>query len=96
MGFGVRLRGTDHGSGSTVYTAERAGNKEAARYTVRVSYRSDRGHSASSIGEVVWRWLSEPDSRWTMVQRITPEHALVSADAARRWEAAMRRAYNLS
>ncbi len=96
MGFGVRLRGTDHDSGSTVYVAERPDNEDAARYTVRVSYRSDRGHSASSIGEVVWRWLSEPDSRWTMVQRITPEHAFVSADAARRFEAAMRRAYNLS
>jgi hypothetical protein len=92
MGYEVRLLGTDHKSTSTVYSAVLA----AERYLVRVSYFSDKGVSASSVSEVVWHWLRQPDSRWTMVQRIVPEHPAIDPVSTGLWESAMRRAFNLS
>ena len=92
MGYSVRLLGTDHQSSSTVYSAVLG----AERYTVRVSYFSDKGVSASSVSEVVWHWLRQPGSQWTMVQRIVPEHPAIDPVSTRLWESAMHRAFNLS
>jgi len=78
MGYDVRLLGTDHTRATTVYVAEKhaptpksamssADDVTApARYEVHVSYRSSDGEVASSISEVVWRWIlrsvrSSPD-----------------------------------
>ena len=107
MGYQVRLLGTDHTSSSTLYQAQRAraggeggGQSEAdhspASYLVRVSYISDHGVVASSVSEVVWHWLRQPDSVWTMVQRIVPEHPAIDPRSTDLWESAMRRAFNLS
>jgi exosortase/archaeosortase family protein len=97
MGYAVRLLGTDHETNSTVYVAERfPAGEPPERYTVRVSYRSSQGDVATSIAEVVWRWLHTPTTRWTMVQRIVPDHPAINLEAASRFESAMRRAFNLS
>ena len=95
MGFDVALIGTDHTTTSTLYRASRRTEHAHEHYLVRVSYQSDGGEMASSIAEVVWRWLRAPGSRWTMIQRIEPSRS--SADrGARRWEAAIRRAFNFA
>jgi len=93
MGYDVRLIGTDHATGSTLYRAGRAGGQG---YLVRVSYLSSTGQTATSIAEVVWLWLRAPARRWTMVQRIIPLHPDVEPATAAEWDAAMRRAFNLS
>jgi exosortase/archaeosortase family protein len=101
MGYQVNLLGTDHKTVSTVYQAERALNagefgNNPVSYLVRVSYFSNRGVIASSVSEVVWHWLRQPDSKWTMVQRIVPQHPAIDTESAELWESAMRRAFNLS
>jgi len=104
LGYRVRLVGTDHDARSTVYVAERPhadvdahGNGDAdERYLVRVSYVSSTGEVASSIAEVVWLWLHAPGSRWTMVQRVLPQSPDIEPRTAAEWDAAMRRAFNLS
>ena len=95
-GYHVELLGTDHQTATTVYRAHRPGQPQHA-YLVRVSYIASDGALATSVGEVVWRWLHNPASRWTMVQRLTPEAAAFARDSdARTWDTAVRRAFNLS
>ncbi len=104
-GFDVRLLGTDHATGSTLYRAQ-APQHHAPAYLVRVSYISNHGERASSVAEVVWRWLRQPQSRWTMVQRVVPEakEFVIGASAwhqpalhplANEWDLAVRRAFNI-
>ena len=87
-GFEVTLVGTDHPNRSTVY---RALHDELGEYFLLVSYLSADGDVATSISEVVWRWLQRP-SAWTMVQRIIPAHALPKSEA---WDMSIRRAFNV-
>lgn len=89
-GFEVQLLGTDHVNRATLYRAE-SSDTDAYSYWVRVSYISDAGVLASSVSEVIWHWLRQPQSRWTMVQRIAP--TLVKD--THEWELAVRRAFNL-
>jgi exosortase/archaeosortase family protein len=100
LGYRVQLVGTDHRARSTVYVAERpsvdARGKREERYLVRVSYVSSTGQVASSIAEVVWLWLHAPGSRWTMIQRVLPQSPDIEPRTAAEWDAAMRRAFNLS
>jgi hypothetical protein len=95
MGYRVKLLGTDHESAATVYEATRIQDGELERFRVSVSYLADDGRTATNISEVVWRWASAPGQRWTMIQRIAPD-PLVDATTHNRWEAAMRRAFNLT
>ncbi len=89
-GYDVELVGTDHTSGTTVY---RVSNAEVAqdKYTVHVSYVSAHGELATSVSEVVWRWLGTPGTRWTMVQRILPD-GVMETEA---YDASVRRAFNI-
>lgn len=103
MGYAVSLLGTDHAANSTVYLATRTdpsvpleSGHDPERYRVRVSYQSSAGRVASSVSEVVWHWLREPASTWTMVQRIVPEHLDMDASAATEWEHAIQRAFDLT
>jgi exosortase/archaeosortase family protein len=41
-------------------------------WRVEASFVSDRGEAATSVSEVVWRWLEEPDTTWSLIERITP------------------------
>lgn len=63
------------------------------RWRVSVTYVSERSQVATSVAEAVWRWLREPGTAWTMVQRIVPWEAPVSA--VDDWEAAALRALDL-
>lgn len=96
LGYRVRLVGTDHAGRSTVYVAEQARGNGDERYLVRVSYLSSTGQVASSIAEVVWLWLHAPGTRWTMIQRVLPQTPDIEPRTAAEWDAAMRRAFNLS
>ena len=33
---------------------------------------NDRGEAATSVSEVVWRWTSDPEATWSLIERITP------------------------
>jgi hypothetical protein len=72
----------------------RSVDPDGAAHAVRVSFVSASGQVATSVSEVVWRWLSAPDEAWTMVQRIAPESS--AGSAFERWDAAVARAYNLN
>ncbi len=91
-GLDAHLLGTDHEAGETVYRASDA----ARSYLVRVAYRSAEGVQAASVAEVVWHWLRQPGSTWTMVQQVIPEDAGLDAGSTARWQAAVRRAFNLT
>jgi hypothetical protein len=41
-------------------------------WRIDVSFVSARGHSAASVSEAIWYWLTDAASAWTMVQRVTP------------------------
>ena len=45
---------------------------DGARYRVEASFLGPDGTSASSVSEVVWRWLEAPGSSWALVERISP------------------------
>ncbi len=41
-------------------------------WRIEASFVSDRGEVATSMSEVVWRWLEQPDAAWSLIERITP------------------------
>ncbi|MCP4037816.1 MAG: exosortase T [bacterium] len=41
-------------------------------WRVEASFTSDTGERASSVSQVVWRWLAQPDATWSLVERISP------------------------
>ncbi|MEM7079290.1 MAG: exosortase T [Pseudomonadota bacterium] len=71
----------------------RAEHPELGAFAVFVSYRSDSGQLAMSIGEAVWLWLQNPGSRWTMIQRVIPDE--MAAPEVETWHAAIRRRFDL-
>ncbi|MFP4599269.1 MAG: exosortase T [Persicimonas sp.] len=90
-GFDVELRGV---SGQALPGATYlAGAPDGSRWRVVVTYVSDRGEVATSISEVVWRWLKDTDTTWTAVERFHP------ADApyweAEAFDAAVARAFDI-
>ena len=92
VGFDVRFVGTNHETSTSVYRARR-GSEE---YLVSVSYQAADTRLASSVAEVVWHWMHEPGQRWTMIQRIEPLSPNIDPLTTRRWQAAIRRAFNLA
>lgn len=92
MGYQVVLLGTDHATSSTIYQAERG----TQAYRVHVTYQAANQQLASSIGEVVWRWLADPSQRWTMIQRIEPMDPSLDPATTQRWHVAIRRAFNIT
>ena len=94
QGYDVALVGTDHDRQDVVYSARDPAGRE---FILRVAYRSSRGERASSISEVVWRWLGQPTT-WQMIQRIMPlssDQGNEGYPAAHTWDASVRRAFNL-
>ncbi|MFW5967229.1 MAG: exosortase T [Persicimonas sp.] len=69
-GFEVESRGIDGENlpGATYLATDPDGD----RWRVRVTYVSDTGEVATSISEVVFRWMGQPDSRWRAYQRVYP------------------------
>ena len=96
LGFDVALLGTNHSTNTTVYNAERTSGDGMERYLVHVSYVSDQGQVATSIAEVVWRWLNDTDTRWAMIQRVLPLSNAADSVPAELFDAAILRAFNLN
>ena len=45
---------------------------DGTTWRVVASFVSDDGRTATSVSEVVWRWLEAPDTAWSLVERISP------------------------
>lgn len=60
----------------------RAAAPEGAVYRVEVSFQSSSGHTVASVSEAVWLWLTDRSTVWTAVQRVFPEGAAASQQAA--------------
>ncbi|MCR9261097.1 MAG: exosortase T [Pseudomonadaceae bacterium] len=101
MGYDVQLQGVDHAQGATVYraVANDLQSNDAVRksqsYIVNVTYRSASGQQALSIAEVIWHWARNPRETWTMVQRIVPEDAAITAGQVAEFEAVISRSMSL-
>lgn len=67
----------------------RVTTEDAAEWRIAVTYISDSGHLATSVGEVVWQWLHSPGESWTAYQRVT---GWDSADALA-WDAHVAAAF---
>jgi exosortase/archaeosortase family protein len=91
LGMDVQYLGARH---SPVPTAVyRATTPEGQAYRIDVSFLSDEGFITTNISEAVWRWMQNPRSTWSAIQRITPEH--ISEDRQKRFEAAVIAALDL-
>ena len=70
LGMKVTYLGVSHDpTPSAVYSLESA---TGTRYLVNVTFVSDQGHVTTNVAEAVWRWLQNPESTWSSVQRISP------------------------
>lgn len=70
LGMTVRYLGVDRSAPpSAVYSAS---TPEGDRYRIDVSFVSDSGQVTTNVSEAVWRWLQQPESTWSAVQRISP------------------------
>lgn len=60
----------------------RAVAPDGRAYRVEVSFQSSSGHTVASVSEAVWLWLADRSTVWTAIQRIAPEGASASDQAA--------------
>ncbi|WP_395646703.1 exosortase T [Terricaulis sp.] len=60
----------------------RAVAPDGRAYRVEVSFQSSSGHTVASVSEAVWLWLTDRSTVWTAIQRIAPEGASASDQAA--------------
>lgn len=92
MGLDVRYASLEYGVlPAAVYYATEPNGRE---WRVAASFVSDRGDFATSVPEAIWRWVRQPDTRWRMVQRITPANCEYETDA-RQWDRAVAAALDL-
>ena len=91
LGFEVQHVGISYDTIPTaVYKATTA---EGQSYRIAVSFISDRGHITSNVSEAVWRWVQEPDSMWSAIQRISPWEQ--DASITHRWDRAVLAALDI-
>ncbi len=91
LGFEVQHIGISY---DTIPTAVyKATSPEGHSYRISVSFISDRSHITSNVSETVWRWLQEPDSTWSAIQRISPWEQ--DASRTRRWDWAVLAALDI-
>ncbi len=91
LGMKVQYLGMRHSPvPSAVYRAQTV---EGQAYRIDVSFISDDGLITTNISEAVWRWLQNPRSTWSAIQRITPEQ--VDDRARQRFEKAVIAALDL-
>ena len=76
---------------SAVYRAQTV---EGLGYRIDVSFVSDDGFITTNISEVVWRWMQNPRSTWTAIQRITPDQ--IAEQPRQQFDAAVIAALDLS
>lgn len=71
----------------------RSTDPQGRQWQVAVSFFDRDGRTATSVAEVVWKWLQHPGATWRMVQRITPWTA---AEGERRlWDRTVSRALDI-
>ena len=91
LGFEVQHVGISYDTIPTaVYKATTA---EGQSYRIAVSFISDQGHHTSNVSEAVWRWVQEPGTVWSAVQRISPWEQDTSI--TRRWDRAVLAALDI-
>jgi exosortase/archaeosortase family protein len=92
LGFEVQHVGISY---DTIPTAVyKATTVEGQSYRIAVSFISDQGHHTSNVSEAVWRWVQEPGSVWSAVQRISPWEQDTSI--TRRWDRAVLAALDIN
>jgi exosortase O len=91
LGFEVQHVGISY---DTIPTAVyKATTTEGQSYRIAVSFISDQDHHTSNVSEAVWRWVQEPDTVWSAVQRISPWEQDVSI--THRWDRAVLAALDI-
>jgi exosortase len=70
VGHKVRYKSMRHTPIPTAVYQSTAPN--GRKWNIQVTYVSDRGELSASVAEAIWRWLKNPTTSWTMVQRIIP------------------------
>jgi len=91
VGFEVQHVGISYDTIPTaVYKTTTA---EGQSYRIAVSFISNRGHFTSNVSEAVWRWVKEPGTVWSAVQRISPWEQ--DASLTRRWDQAVLAALDI-
>jgi exosortase O len=92
LGFEVQHVGVSYDTIPTaVYKATTA---EGQSYRIAVSFVSDQGHHTSNVSEAVWRWVQEPGSVWSTVQRISPWEQ--DTTITRQWDRAVLAALDIN
>ena len=92
LGMKVQYLGVRHAPvPSAIYRAETI---EGQAYRIDVSFVSSSGFITTNISEAVWRWMQNPGSTWTAIQRITPEQ--VADKSRQKFDAAVIAAFDLS
>ncbi|MDH5790269.1 MAG: exosortase T, partial [Nitrospinota bacterium] len=92
LGFEVQHVGVSYDTIPTaVYKATTA---EGQSYRIAVSFVSDQGDQTSNVSEAVWRWLQEPGTVWSAVQRITPWEQ--DTTITRQWDRAVLAALDIN
>ncbi len=92
-GAGHVVRYLGRAAGSLPSAVYQSTDPAGTSWRVAVSFVSDRGLVSASVAEVVWLWLRDPSSVWTMIERITPWDAPPAASEA--FEAAVTAAFDL-
>lgn len=72
IGAGHRVTRLGVRSGPIPTVVYRSVAPDGRSWRVEASFVSDRGERATSVSEVVWRWLAAPDTTWSLVERISP------------------------
>jgi len=92
LGFDVQHVGVSY---DTIPTAiYKATTAEGQSYRIAVSFISDQGHHTSNVSEAVWRWVQEPGSVWSAVQRISPWEQ--DTTITRQWDRAVLAALDIN
>jgi len=75
LGAGHRVSRIGVRRGAIPTVVYRSEAPDGSAWRVEASFVSDSGESASSVSEVVWRWLESPETAWNLVERISPWQA---------------------
>ncbi len=92
LGMSVQYLGVRHSPvPSAIY---RATTQQGQAYLINVSFVSDDGFITTNVSEAVWRWMQNPRSTWTAIQRITP--AQINDGSRQLFDAAVIAAFDLA
>jgi exosortase/archaeosortase family protein len=71
-GLGYQVQSAGFRPGPLPATEYRAAGPDGRIWRVSVTFLSDQGDKTPNMTEALWRWLIQPGSVWTAVQRIRP------------------------